>query len=107
MSILTNHKNNIVYYNLFEFHFSQNIHCNFIHGLYVMVTCNQPTSNVTKISRLIDMCNQSDTYMNKISHLSNICTNMTKVNHFDYTCIINIGWPHTKKKKKHIDTLHF
>jgi len=39
-----------------------------------MVTCNQPTSNVTKIS-----------------HLSNMYTNVTKVGHFDYTCIINIG----------------
>jgi hypothetical protein len=42
---------------------------------------NQPTSNVTKIS-----------------HLSNMCTNVTKVSHFDYTCVINIGWPHSKKK---------
>ncbi len=39
-----------------------------------MVMCNQPTSNVTKIS-----------------YLSNMCTNVIKVNHFDYTCIINIG----------------
>jgi hypothetical protein len=62
MSILTNQKSSIIYYNYFEFHFSQNKHCNFIHGLYVVVTCNQPTSNVTKINQLIYMCNQSDIY---------------------------------------------
>jgi hypothetical protein len=61
--------------------------------------CNQPTSNVIKISQFIYMCNQSDVYMTKISHLSNTSTNVTKVNHFDYTCIINIGWPHYKKNK--------
>jgi hypothetical protein len=91
MSILTNQKSNVVYYNLFEFHFSQNIHCNFICGLYVVVTCNQPSSNVTEINQLIYTCNQSDIYMTKINHLSNTCTNVTKVSHFDYTCIINIG----------------
>jgi hypothetical protein len=41
-----------------------------------MVMCNQPTSNVTKISELIYTCNQSDTYMTKISHLFNTCTNV-------------------------------
>jgi hypothetical protein len=56
-----------------------------------MVTCNQPTSNVTKISQLIYMCNQSDMNMIKISHLFNMCKNVTKVSHFDYICIINIG----------------
>ncbi len=29
--------------------------------------------------------------MTKINHLPNTCTNVTKVSHFDYTCIINIG----------------
>jgi hypothetical protein len=38
-------------------------------------------------------------YMTKISHLSNTCTNVTEVNHFDYTCIINIGWFHKKNLK--------
>jgi hypothetical protein len=76
--------------------------------MYVVVMCNQPNSNVTKISQLIYMCNQNDIYMTKINHLSNTCTNVTKVNHFDYTCIINIGWSHFKKKKiKHVDPLHF
>ncbi len=56
-----------------------------------MVTCNQPSSNVTKISQLIYTSNQSDICMNKINHLSNACTNVTKVSHFDFTCIINIG----------------
>jgi hypothetical protein len=56
-----------------------------------MVTCNQPISNVIKISQLIYICNQSDIYMIQINHLSNMCTNATKVSHFDYTCIINIG----------------
>jgi len=56
-----------------------------------MVTCNQPTNNVTKIIQLIYTCNQSDIYMMKINHLFNMCTNLTKVNHFDYTCIIKIG----------------
>ncbi len=55
-----------------------------------MVTCNQPTSNVTKINQLIYTRNQSDIYMTKINHLSNTYTNVTKVTHFDYTCIINI-----------------
>jgi hypothetical protein len=41
-----------------------------------MVMCNQPTSNVIKISELIYTCNQSDTYMTKISHLFNTCTNV-------------------------------
>jgi hypothetical protein len=54
-----------------------------------VVTCNQPISNVTKISQLVYMCNQSDIYMFKVNHLSNMYTNVTKVNHFDYTCIIN------------------
>ncbi len=56
-----------------------------------MVACNQPTSNVIKISQLIYTCNQSDIYMTKINHLFNMCTNVTKVSHFDYTCINNIG----------------
>ncbi len=56
-----------------------------------MVMCNQPTCNVTKISQLIYTCNQSDIYVIKTNHLSNTCTNVTKVSHFDYTCIINIG----------------
>ncbi len=56
-----------------------------------MVMYNQPTSNVIKISQVIYICNQSDIYMNKISHLSNTCTNVIKVSHFDYTCIINIS----------------
>jgi hypothetical protein len=42
-----------------------NKHCNFICGLHVMVACNQPISNVTKINQLIYMCNQSDIYMIK------------------------------------------
>ncbi len=29
--------------------------------------------------------------MTKISHLSNTRPNVTKVSHFDYKCIINIG----------------
>ncbi len=29
--------------------------------------------------------------MTKMSHLFNMCTNVIKVNHFDYTYIINIG----------------
>ncbi len=62
-----------------------------------MVTCNQPTSIVTKISPLIYTCNQSDVYITKINHLFNTCTNVTKVGHFDYPCIINIGSPHSKK----------
>jgi hypothetical protein len=64
-----------------------------------MVMCNQPISNVTKINQLIYICNQNGIYiyiyiyiyMTKISHLFNMCTNVTKVSHFDYTCIINIG----------------
>jgi hypothetical protein len=56
-----------------------------------VVACNQPTSNVIKISQLIYTCNQSDIYMTKINHLFNMCTNVTKVSHFDYTCINNIG----------------
>jgi hypothetical protein len=56
-----------------------------------VVACNQPTSNVIKINQLIYMCNQSDIYMTKINHLFNMCTNVTKVSHFDYTCINNIG----------------
>ncbi len=58
-----------------------------------MVTCNQPTSNVIKISQLIYTCNQSDVYIYIYiyNHLSNMCTNVTKVNYFDYTCIININ----------------
>ncbi len=63
-----------------------------------MVTCNQITSNVIKINQLIYMCNQNDVYMTKISHLSNTCTNVTKVNHFDYTSIINISRPFFLKK---------
>jgi len=63
-----------------------------------MVTCNQPTSSVTKINQLIYTCNQSDIYMIKINHLSNMSTNVTKVSHFDYTCSINICWPHSKIK---------
>jgi hypothetical protein len=102
MSILTKHKSNIVYYNRFEFHFSQNKYCNFICGLYVVVTCNQPTSNVTKISWLIYTCNQSDINTTKINHLFNMCTNVTKVSHFDYTHIINIHQPHLKKRKTYI-----
>jgi hypothetical protein len=61
--------------------------------------CNQPTSNVTKITQLIYTCNQRDIYLTNISHLSNKYTNVTKVSHFDNTCIINIGWPHSKKTK--------
>jgi hypothetical protein len=64
-----------------------------------VVTCNQPTSNVTKINQLICTCNQSDIYMIKMSHLSNVCTNVINVSHFYYTCIINIGWTHSKKKQ--------
>jgi hypothetical protein len=56
-----------------------------------MVMCNQPTSNVTKITQLIYTCNQRDIYLTNISHLSNKYTNVTKVSHFDNTCIINIG----------------
>jgi hypothetical protein len=60
--------------------------------------CNQLTYNMIKINQLIYACNQSDIYIYiyviKINHLSNTCTNVIKVRHFDYTCIINIGWPH-------------
>jgi len=41
----------------------------------------------------------------KIGHWSNMCTNVIKVSHFDYTRIINIGWPHSKNI--YIDTPHF
>ncbi len=90
MSILRNHKSNMsIIINLNFILIKTNIVISCV--LYAMVTCNQPTSNVTKIIQLIYTCNQSDIYMMKINHLFNMCTNVTKVNHFDYTCIIKIG----------------
>jgi chloramphenicol O-acetyltransferase len=71
-----------------------------------VVTCNQATSDVTKINQLVYMCNQSDIYMTRINHLFNTCTNVSKASHFDYTCTINMV-DLTQKKRKAYRPLHF